>query len=169
MLLYCQLKSISISQNWLVCNRCSFESGTGSHQGLRCGLYDENDDRFTQEYDWEYCDLMQVGETYEVHWPYSGLGDCGTEYQFQTPFTNGVFCNALSMLDPDTLTLQDIANTVGVQAQVFTIINDEDYYVPDLIQGMVVNEERGMGVEITKYTGVSSSFPRHQESTYIVL
>jgi len=38
-----------------------------------------------------------------------------------------------------------------VQAQVFTIVNDEDYYYPDLMRGMIVDGD--YGAEITKYTG----------------
>ena len=63
-----------------------------------------------------------------------------------------MFCH-LNKFDAD----QPISNQVGVQAQVFTVVNDDsgDYYWDDLIDGMVVDEDRGMGVHVTKYTGVS--------------
>ena len=57
------------------------------------------------------------------------------------------------MLDLITADAQNLANTIGVQAQIFTIIDDEDYYFPNLIEGMLVDEARGMGVDITAYTG----------------
>jgi hypothetical protein len=69
--------------------------------------------------------------------------------QTQSPFLDGVFCKpGIISLDP--------LNTyykIGVQAQVFVIVNDEDYYYPDLFRGMIVNEALGMGTEITYYTG----------------
>ncbi|KAL7552252.1 hypothetical protein ACHAWF_015510 [Thalassiosira exigua] len=125
-------------------------SESGVPGGLRCGLYDAEDPKFTKPYGWKHCDSMQVGETYEIHWPHSSLGDCGAKYQYQTPFPDGVFCH-LNKFDAD----QPISNQVGVQAQVFTVVNDDsgDYYWDDLIDGMVVDEDRGMGVHVTKYTG----------------
>ena len=63
--------------------------------------------------------------------------------QYQTPFYDGVFCN----LNADTfatLGAQDIANAVGVHGQVFTIVNDESYFYPDMIRGMVVDETMNM-------------------------
>ena len=40
---------------------------------------------------------------------------------------------------------------IGVQSQVFTIVNDDNYYYPDLMRGMIVD---GMyGQDIGKYTG----------------
>ena len=125
--------------------------------GLRCGLYDEEDAKFTDEYDWKHCVGMHVGETYEVHWPHSLAGACGTVNQFQTPFYDGVFCNA------GRLNLEILEQHVGVQAQVFTIVNDEDYYFPNLMNGMIVDESLGMGGEITKYTGSTTGTSRNNE------
>ena len=88
---------------------------------------------------------MEVGETYEVHWPHSTAGACGTPNQYQTPFQDGVFCKA------DTIELDPLSLTVGVQAQVFVVVNDEDYYYPDMMRGMIVDGD--MGKEVTKYTG----------------
>ena len=103
---------------------------------------------------------MEVGETYEVHWPHSAAGACGTVNQYQSPFYDGVFCN----LDLDTLlTLQaqDIANAVGVHGQVFTIVNDEEYFYPDMIRGMLVDGEHGQDVAI--YTGSTTGTSRDNE------
>ena len=116
-------------------------------QGMYCHLYDEDDKKFTKDYKWQHCEHMEVGETYEVHWPHSRAGACNTLNQWQSPFYDGVFCNA------GNLNLDALQGDIGVQAQVFTIVNDEDYYFPNLMQGMIVDAELGMGVEITKYTG----------------
>uniref|UniRef100_A0A7S4K0M4 Uncharacterized protein n=1 Tax=Odontella aurita TaxID=265563 RepID=A0A7S4K0M4_9STRA len=110
--------------------------------GFRCNHYDEKDERFTKPYDWKYCVNMEVGETYEVHWPHSAAGDCSTVNQYQTPFCDGVFCN----LDVETFTAiaqdpQNIANAVGVHGQVFTVVNDESYFYPDMMRGMTVDRK----------------------------
>jgi len=120
-------------------------------EGQLCHHYDEADDKFTTPYEWKYCDKsMEVGQTYEVHWPHSALGACGTPNQYQTPFYDGVFCNA------DLL--NDTASQIGVQAQIYTIVNDEDYYYPDMMKGMIVDGE--MGKNITKYTGSTTGTSR---------
>jgi Delta carbonic anhydrase len=102
---------------------------------------------------------MQVSQTYEIHWPHSAAGACGTVNQYQTPFYDGVFCN-LGMEAFATLGPQDIANAVGVRAHIFTIVNDESYYYPDMIRGWIVDEDdddhhdwsrwaSGMGLPLT--------------------
>jgi len=122
-------------------------------QGYQCTLYDAEDEKFTAPYEWKYCDAtMEVGQTYEVHWPHSAAGSCGTPNQYQTPFYDGVFCN-LDMDTLSTLSQQDIASAVGVQAQVFVVVNDESYYYPDLIKGMIVEPTLGMGDNLAIYTG----------------
>eukprot|EP00638_Chattonella_subsalsa_P010913 CAMPEP_0117781158 /NCGR_PEP_ID=MMETSP0948-20121206/2670_1 /TAXON_ID=44440 /ORGANISM="Chattonella subsalsa, Strain CCMP2191" /LENGTH=292 /DNA_ID=CAMNT_0005609117 /DNA_START=74 /DNA_END=949 /DNA_ORIENTATION=- len=118
--------------------------------GFRCHHYDADDSRFTTEYDWKHCVGMEVGETYEVHWPHSAAGACGTSYQYQTPFYDGVFCN-LDDATIATLTAQDVANAVGVQAQVFTVVNDEEYFYPDMIRSWIVDGDYGS--DIHYYTG----------------
>jgi len=133
---------------------------TEERHGLACHYYDETDSRFTTEYDWQYCKEMQVGQTYEIHWPHSSAGLCGTPNQYQTPFYDGVFCNddvVGQMLDGSKPTWTNI----GVQAQVFTVVNDDTYYYPDLIKGMIVDGE--MGVEMTKYTGSTTGTSRNNE------
>jgi len=146
------------------------EEGTGPHNdpirrklegdvqsGLRCHHYrdDEWRSKFTKEYDWKHCKDMEVGETYEVHWPHSRAGACGTLNQWQTPFQDGVFC-----LDKLSDNLQ---NDIGVQSQVFTVVNNEAYYFANLMRGMVVDEELGMGVEVTKYTGSTTGASHNNE------
>mmetsp|Transcript_22934 Transcript_22934/g.33992 ORF Transcript_22934/g.33992 Transcript_22934/m.33992 type:complete len:446 (-) Transcript_22934:314-1651(-) len=132
----------------------------GIRQGNLCHHYNETDVKFTKPYDWKHCVLMEVGQTYEVHWPHSSAGACGTPNQFQTPFYDGVFCN-LDAETLGTLSPQDIANNVGVQAQVFTVVNDETYYWPDLLRGMIVDGE--MGMDVAKYTGSTTGDSRSNE------
>lgn len=121
--------------------------------GFRCNKYDEADAKFTTPYEWKHCKNMKVGETYEVHWPHSAAGACGTPNQYQTPFYDGVFCR-------DGI-LTDTPSQVGVQSQVFTVVNDEAYYWPDLMRGMIVDGE--MGQDIAKYTGSTTGDKRNNE------
>lgn len=121
--------------------------------GYRCHHYDEAEPMFTEEYEWKHCVNMHVGETYEVHWPHSNMGACGTPNQYQTPFYDGVFCNFATTFG-GALT----GAKIGVQAQVFTIVNDETYYYPDLMRGMVVDGE--MGTNMAKYTGSTTGTSR---------
>jgi hypothetical protein len=130
-----------------------------ARKGFQCHHYDPDDEKFTKPYKWQHCQNMEVGQTYEVHWPHSAAGACGTENQYQTPFYDGVFCN----LDMDTLlTLkpQDIASAVGVQAQVFTIVNNDDYYYPDLMKGWIIDGDNDKGGDIAKYTGSTTGDSR---------
>ena len=137
-------------------------------RGGRCYHYDANDPKFTTAYDWKHCVDMKVGETYEVHWPHSQFGACGTPNQYQTPFYDGVFC----ALDQETAATINSATTgdvelvsthtqIGVQSQTFTIVNDEDYYYPDLMRGMIVDGE--MGQDIAMYTGSTTGTSRDNE------
>jgi len=132
----------------------------GIRAGHQCTAYDAEDPKFTRPYDWKYCKYMEVGQTYEVHWPHSAAGACGTPNQYQTPFYDGVFCN----LDMDTLVTlepQQIANAVGVQAQVFIVVNDEQYFWPDMMRGMIVDGD--FGADIAKYTGSTTGDSRSNE------
>jgi len=128
--------------------------------GYACHHYDAGNPMFNTEYNWQHCLDMHVGETYEVHWPHSGLGACGTPYQYQSPFYDGVFCGLPSTEFLLGLQPQDIANTVGVQGQVFTIVNDEHYFYPDLIRGMIVDDENNMGIDVGVYTGSTTGTSR---------
>jgi hypothetical protein len=139
------------------------EDGTGPDRpllwpplkpGFRCHHYDATDAKFTTPYTFKHCEYMQVGETYEIHWPHSSGGACGTIYQYQTPFTNGVFCH-FSEEQVQLFTPQMMADNVGAEGQVFTIVNDEDYFYPDLMRGMIIDDDT-MGVDITVYTGSST-------------
>jgi hypothetical protein len=103
--------------------------------GNWCPGYDREDPAYTDEYDWQYCTDMHVGYTYEIHWPHSNLGACDTEWQMQTHFMDGVLCLAnQAELDTD-VALDAVFNSeqakIGVQAQVFTIVNDEAYSYPE--------------------------------------
>jgi Delta carbonic anhydrase len=116
-----------------------------AREGFQCRLYDEKDPKFTTKYEWKHCVEMEVGQTYEVHWPHSAAGACGTLNQYQTPFKDGVFCNANL--------LTSTSAQIGVQAQVFTIVNDESYYYPDLMRGMIVDSSSQFGADLAMYTG----------------
>jgi hypothetical protein len=96
---------------------------------------------------------MEVGQTYEVHWPHSAAGACGTPNQYQTPFYDGVFC-----VDD---VIAETFSQIGVQSQVFTIVNDESYYWPDLMHGMIVDGD--MGTDVAKYTGSTTGTTRDNE------
>jgi hypothetical protein len=140
-------------------------SEEGARLGYQCRHYDENDKKFTKKYDWEHCVDMKVGQTYEVHWPHSTVGACGTPYQFQTPFYDGVFCQLGdgSAIKSGAATAH---NNVGVQSQVFTIVNDEDYYYPDLLKGAInggsdTNLEYWTDVAI--YTGSTTGTSRNND------
>ena len=136
------------------------ENGSGpsdedheEREGFQCSYYDENDEKFTTPFEWKHCIGMQVGQTYEVHWPHSAAGMCNTPWQYQTPFYDGVFCQ-------DGI-LTDTAQQIGVQAQVFTIVNDETYYKPDLFRGMIV--EGDFGADLAMYTGSTTGTSRDNE------
>jgi len=118
-----------------------------ARMGGQCSLYDENEEMYTKEYHWEHCVDMEVGQTYEMHWPHSKGGACGTVNQYQTPFKDGIFCNMGKLTDP-------LPFAVGVQAQIYTIVNDDKYYYPDMIKGMIVDGD--MGSDIAYYTGSST-------------
>jgi hypothetical protein len=125
--------------------------------GLRCHHYTKNDAKFTTPYKWQHCKEMKVGETYEVHWPHSAAGACGTPYQYQTPFYDGVFCKGHIISLSPLNTFQKI----GVQAQIYTIVNDESYFFPDMFRGMIV--EGNFGQDIGKYTGSTTGTSRSNE------
>jgi len=132
----------------------------GVRDGFRCNHYEAQEEKFTQPYEWKYCEGMEVGETYEVHWPHSAAGACGTVNQYQTPFYDGVFCN-LPMDAFVTLGAQDIASAVGVHAQVYTIVNDEEFFYADMIRGMIIDGD--MGQDIAYYTGSTTGTSRDNE------
>ena len=132
----------------------------GARGGFRCHHYDEKDPKFTKEYDWKHCKGMEVGETYEVHWPHSAAGACGTVDQYQTPFYDGVFCN-LPEATAKNLSHADIAGAVGVQAQIYTIVNDETYYYPDMMRGWIKQGE--YGEDIAYYTGSTTGTSRNND------
>jgi len=137
-------------------NRGRRLAGTRVRKGFHCHKYDSSDTRFTTEYAWKHCVNMHVGETYEVHWPHSAAGACGTPWQYQTPFYDGVFCRDLITLQP-----LNTFEKIGVQAQVFTIINDDAYFYPDLIRGMIVNGAHG--ADIAYYTGSTTGTSRSND------
>ena len=85
-----------------------------------------NADGSVNEYDWKYCKDMHVGLTYEFHWPHSSLGACQTPWQYQYHFLDGVLCGAtMGGVDINTAAalLGDKTHGIGVEGQVFTIVN----------------------------------------------
>jgi hypothetical protein len=128
--------------------------------GFRCRHYDKNDPKFTTEYEWDHCADMYVGETYEVHWPHSAVGACHTPNQYQTPFYDGVFCLLGPFLAANGLQVSDVETNkaIGVQSQVFTVVNDETYYYPDLMRGMIV--DGAYGADMAMYTGSTTGTSR---------
>lgn len=136
-------------------------SGSSTRGGFRCHHYDKNDAKFTTKYDWKHCVDMEVGESYEVHWPHSAAGACGTVDQYQTPFEDGVLCNEAAVnqvLDGSIM----MAFAIGVQAQVFTIVNDEKYFYPDLIRGWI-RDGKTYGYDVAKYTGSTTGTSRSND------
>ena len=124
--------------------------------GYRCHYYNDVDPKFNTPYHWQHCENMVVGETYEVHWPHSAGGACSTPNQYQTPFADGVFCHANVL---DLTTPGATATQIGVQAQVFVVVNDEAYYYPDLFRGMIV-DGTSFGQDVAKYTGSTTGTSR---------
>lgn len=122
--------------------------------GFQCHHYKthKTDPRFTTEYNWKHCVGMHVGETYEVHWPHSAAGHCGSPWQFQTPFYDGVFC-----VDG---VITSTHEHIGVQAQVFTIVNDERYFYPNLMRGMIYLPGSNYGTDMAHYTGSTTGTSR---------
>merc|ERR1712070_1020968 len=70
---------------------------------------------------------------------------------------DGVFCKGgIISLDPLNTYMK-----IGVQAQIYTIVNDEDYYYPDMIRGMIVDGE--FGEDMAYYTGSTTGTSRSNE------
>ena len=146
-------------------------AGGTNYLGGRCKHYKDSGLSAAQktDYDFKYCKKMKVGETYEVHWPHSEMGACNTKWQYQLPFYDGVLCRlgkesypgkgkyGLGKVDgadePGGLPGQ-----IGVQAQVFTVVNDEAYYNGDLIKGMIIDGDKGQ--DVAKYTGSTTGTSR---------
>jgi len=131
----------------------------GERYGFACHHFNAADAKFTKKYDWKHCIGMHVGETYEVHWPHSKLGACHTPFQFQSPFYDGVFCTfAVAHANAIAANAQVMVDHVGVQAQVFTIVNDEKYYYPKLMNGAIVDGD--FWKDVAAYTGSTTGTSR---------
>jgi hypothetical protein len=129
---------------------------------MLCYHYDETDPKFTTPYAWEYCEGMEVGQTYEVHWPHSAAGACGTKWQYQYPFYDGVFCM------PGIISLGaeppfNVPERIGVEGQVFTIVNTDDYAYPDYANGDLFHgawKDDTHWVDVAKYIGSTTGTSR---------
>ena len=62
------------------------------------------------------------------------------------------------VLEVDLTGVTDFSHAVGVQSQTFTIVNDEAYYYPDLMRGMIVDANHGKTV--TAYSGSTTGTSR---------
>jgi len=129
--------------------------------GGQCYLYDEDDDMFKNDYVWKHCTNMEVGQTYEVHWPHSVHGACDTDNQYQEPFYDGVFCHFKENGKMGKYADVPLSHQIGVQAQVFVVVNDENFYEEDLFKGMIVNATSGTGKDIAYYTGSTTGQSRN--------
>ena len=73
--------------------------------------------------------------SYKVHWPNSNLGICGSEWQYQSHFMNDVLCQAneagLSPADAVAFVFDSKSTKLGLQGQVFPIVNDPACDYPD--------------------------------------
>lgn len=130
--------------------------------GKRCNFYKNRKSNGLDfsNYNFKYCVDFKVGETYEFHWPHSSLAACGDSInQYQQPFEDGLLCNDPFDDNFESLVAalagepQLLSQNIGVQAQIVTVVNDEDYYFPHFIRGMIVNKERGYGQDVSAYLG----------------
>jgi len=122
--------------DWLHDNDSEYHADPDIEPGNFCPDYDADDPKFTTEYEFEHCsEHMRVGYTYEIHWPHSNLGMCDTDWQYQSHFMNGVLCKAneayMDPADAVDSVFESLTTEIGVQAQVFTIVNDPAYDYPD--------------------------------------
>ncbi len=53
------------------------------------------------------------------------------------------------------------AAQIGVQSQVFTIVNDESYFFESLFDGMIIDGEKGK--DVAMYTGSTTGTSRNNE------
>jgi hypothetical protein len=139
--------------------RRSLAGGAKIRQGVLCHHYDAEDPMYTTPYDWQYCKDMEVGQTYEVHWPHSAAGACDTVFQYQYPFYDGVFCRD-GIISFGAKPAFNAHRTVGVQGQVFTIVNSEDpmYQNDHLMDHAWMDESHW--TDVAKYVGSTTGTSR---------
>jgi hypothetical protein len=122
-------------------------------------MHDSSDPLVANEYDWKFCQDMHVGLTYEFHWPHSSLGACQTEWQYQYHFLDGVLCGAtMAGLDIETAVdaLVTRAHNIGVEGQVFTIVNSDDPSSSDYLRptwDSMNSWDRELATDIAYYQG----------------
>ena len=138
------------------------DSSAPVRSGFQCHHYNSMTVAQKGDYEWKYCEHMQVGATYEVHWPHSAAGACGTKWQMQSPFYDGVFCRDGII----TIAPLNTYEKIGVQAQVFTIVNDDDpkYVNMNLFEGMIDDATHGYGGgDMAYYTGSTTGTSRDNQ------
>merc|ERR1712146_385317 len=96
---------------------------------------------------------------------HSAAGDCGTKWQYQTPFYDGVFCNdgIISIGESPPF---NVAQRVGVQGQVFTIVNSDapEHQYDDLFHGAWMDETNGKWDDVAIYVGSTTGTSRSDET-----
>ena len=102
---------------------------------------------------------MKVGETYEVHWPHSAAGACGTRWQHQTPFYDGLLCNDAAVTG--VMAAGTLPSAIGVEAQVFTVVNDEFHHLDLNIDGSIKSGDAW--TDVARYIGSSTGDSRTNE------
>ena len=115
-----------------------------------------NTDGSVNEYDWKYCKDMHVGLTYEFHWPHSSLGACQTPWQYQYHFLDGVLCGAtMGGVDINTAAalLGDKTHGIGVEGQVFTIVNGGDAEAKRPTWDVLNGWDRQSATDVAYYQG----------------
>jgi hypothetical protein len=136
---------------------------TEIRHGHKCRHYDTLSVEQKAPYEWKYCKDMKVGETYEIHWPHSAAGACGTKWQYQSKFYDGVFCNmeaVMGLLQGETQPAP-VPSAIGVQGQVFTIVNDEHYAKDLTMAGAIMGGEYWQ--DVARYTGSTTGTSRDNE------
>lgn len=83
--------------------------GTGLRPGYFCNSDFGLDESANEPYNFQFCDNVQVGNTYEVHWVHSTGGDA-----FKTDGLNGAFSRKNNPI-------------VAVESQAIKIVNHESY------------------------------------------
>jgi hypothetical protein len=138
---------------------------TEIRHGHKCHHYDNLTPEQKEPYEWKYCKDMKVGETYEIHWPHSAAGACGTKWQYQSKFYDGVFCNMDAVMGVLGMATEEagapVPTYIGVQGQVFTIVNDDAYKLDLNMAGAIMGGEYWS--DVARYTGSTTGTSRDNE------
>ena len=72
---------------------------------------------------------------------------------------DGLLCNSgdpnfASLIETLVDDPQLLPDNIGVQAQIVTVVDDERYYFPNFIRGMITNKGLGYGQHITAVSDI---------------